>query len=187
MHESTRRIVTVVLDKTSAGAAMAFSSGVRRHQQPAAARLRTAAGEPGRGDGHPGGGANVPGMTRGGHDDVGHRRLTRLLAGLGAASGAVLLTRPQRIVDRLCPELPNDRVWLVRLLGARLLVQHGAVLVRPDPALVRAGSALDLLHAASMVPFAGSARYGRAGRISGTLAAAYAGIAMAAAPRSERR
>jgi hypothetical protein len=125
-------------------------------------------------------------MTRGGQDGVGRRRLTRLLAGLGAASGLALLARPQRIVDRLCPELPRGRVWLVRLLGARLLVQHGAVLVLPDPTLVRAGSAVDLLHAASMVPLAGSARYGRAARISGTLAAAYAGIAMAAAPRSER-
>lgn len=126
-------------------------------------------------------------MTRGGQDDVGHRRLTRLLAGLGAVSGLTLLARPQQVVDRLCPELPHDRVWLVRLLGARLLLQHGAVLTLPDPVLVRAGSAVDLLHAASMVPFVGSARYGRAARISGALAAAYAGVAMAAAPRSERR
>lgn len=126
-------------------------------------------------------------MTRGGHDDVGHRRLTRLLAGLGAVSGLALLTRAQRVVDRLCPEFPHDRVWLVRVLGVRLLLQHGAVLVLPDPTLVRAGSAVDLLHAASMVPFAASARYGRAARISGTLAAAYAGVAMAAAPRSEVR
>ena len=117
-------------------------------------------------------------------DDGRRRTTTRLLAGLGAASGLALLTRPQRIVDRLCPELPHDRVWLVRVLGARLLLQHGTVLVEPHPVLVRAGSAIDLLHAASMVPFAGTARYGRAARISGTLAAAYAALAMAVAPRS---
>jgi hypothetical protein len=35
-----------------------------------------------------------------------------------------------------------------------------------------------------MVPFAASARYGRAARLSGALAAAYAAVAMAAAPRS---
>jgi hypothetical protein len=119
-------------------------------------------------------------------DDVGHRRLTRLLAGLGAASGAALLARPQRVVDRLCPELPRDRVWLARALGARLVLQHGAVLLEPHPLLVRAGSAVDLLHAASMVPFAASARYGRAARLSGALAAAYAAVAMAVAPRSAR-
>ena len=117
-------------------------------------------------------------------DQSRRRTITRLLAGLGAASGAVLLARPQQVVDRLCPELPRDRVFLARLLGARLLLQHGAVLLEPHPVLVRAGSAADLAHAASMVPFAASARYGRAARISGALAAAYAGVAMAVAPRS---
>ena len=111
------------------------------------------------------------------------RTTTRVLAALGAASGLALLARPQRIVDRLCPELPRNRVWLVRVLGLRLLVQHGAVLLEPHPVLVRAGSAIDLAHAASMVPFAGSARYGRAARVSGSLAACYAGVAMAVAPR----
>ena len=117
-------------------------------------------------------------------DDGRRRTITRLLAGLGAASGVALLARPQRVVDRLCPELPHDLVFLVRLLGLRLLLQHGTVLVEPHPMLVRAGSAVDLLHAASMVPFAASARYGRAARISGALAAGYAGVAMAVAPRS---
>ena len=107
---------------------------------------------------------------------------TRLLAAMGAAAGVALLTRPQQVIDRLCPELPRNRVWLARALGARLLVQHGAVLLEPHAVLVRAGSAVDLLHAASMVPFAGSARYGRAARISGALAAGYAVGAMAAAP-----
>jgi hypothetical protein len=112
------------------------------------------------------------------------RTVTRVLAGLGAASGVALLARPQRVVDRLCPELPHDRVFLARLLGVRLLLQHGAVLLEPNALLVRAGSAVDLLHAASMVPFTASARYGRAARISGALAAGYAAVAMAVAPRS---
>jgi hypothetical protein len=116
-------------------------------------------------------------------DDGGRRRLTRLLAGLGAASGVALLARPQRVVDRLCPEFPRDRVWLVRALGARLLLQHGGVLVLPHGGMVRTGSAVDLLHAASMVPFAASARYGRAARISGALAAGCAALAMTVAPR----
>ena len=90
------------------------------------------------------------------------------------------------MVDRLAPALPADRRWLVRALGVRLVVQHGAVLVSPSPALIRAGSAVDLLHAASMVPFVTSPRYGRAARISGGLAAVYAAVALAAAPRSER-
>jgi hypothetical protein len=122
-------------------------------------------------------------------DDGRRRTATRLLAGVGAASGAALLARPQQVVDRLAPALPRERLWLARTLGARLLAQHGAVLVAPGPRLVRLGSAIDLLHAASMVPFVASPRYGRAARISGGLAAAYAAVALAVAParRSERR
>jgi hypothetical protein len=117
-------------------------------------------------------------------DEIRRRAITRLLAGLGVASGVALLTRPQQVVDRLCPEFPRDRVFLARLLGLRMLVQHGAVLVEPHAVLVRASSAVDLLHAATMVPFAASTRYGRAARISGALAASYAAVAVAVSPRT---
>ncbi len=122
-------------------------------------------------------------------DDRRRRTATRILAALGAGTGVLLLARPQQVVDRLAPALPRERLWLVRALGARLLAQHGAVLVAPAPRLVRLGSAVDLLHAASMVPFVASPRYGPAARISGGLAAAYAAVALAVAParRSERR
>jgi hypothetical protein len=119
--------------------------------------------------------------------DDGRRRATRLLACLGVASGAALLARPQEIVDRLSPAFPADRVWLVRALGARLVLQHGAVVAAPRRRLVRLGSAIDLGHAASMVPFVASPRYGPAARISGALAACYAAVALAVAPRSDRR
>ena len=123
-------------------------------------------------------------MTRRAH--TGRHVLTRLTAGAGAATGAVLLTRPQQIVDAVAPAFPRERLWLVRALGGRLLAQHGAVLVSVSPRLVRLGSAVDLLHAASMVPFLASPRYGRAARVSGGLAAAYAAVALAVVP-SERR
>jgi hypothetical protein len=110
--------------------------------------------------------------------------LTRLLAGAGAVSGVALLARPQRVVDRLCPELPREHVWAVRLLGARMLLQHGAVLVAPQRGLVRAGATVDVVHALSMAPLAASVRYGRAARISGSVAAASAALTTAAAPRS---
>jgi hypothetical protein len=104
---------------------------------------------------------------------------TRSLACLGMVSGIALLGRPQRVVDAVSPEFPTDRLWLVRALGGRLLLQHGAVLAVPERSLVRAGSAVDLLHAASMVPFLASPQYGRAARVSGLLATAYAGAALA--------
>jgi hypothetical protein len=118
--------------------------------------------------------------------DDGRRLLTRLLAATGVLSGAVLLARPQRVIDAVAPAFPRERRWLVRALGVRLLVQHGAVLVAPATTLVRLGSAIDLVHAASMVPFVVSTRYGPAARLSGGLAAAYAAVALAVAPRSER-
>ena len=71
--------------------------------------------------------------------DDGRRALTRLLAGLGAASGMALLARPRQIVDAVAPEFPRDKLWLVRLLGARLAAQHGAVLTSPTAGLVRLG------------------------------------------------
>jgi hypothetical protein len=116
-------------------------------------------------------------------DDSRRRRGTRLLAGLGVASGVALLGRPRQIVEAVAPAFPRKRLWLVRLLGGRLVVQHGAVLVAPSRRLVRLGTAVDLLHAASMVPFVASPRYGPAARVSGGLAAGYAAVALAVAPR----
>jgi hypothetical protein len=118
--------------------------------------------------------------------DPTRRRLTRLMAVVGVATGSVLLARPQDVVDRVAPAFPASRRWLVRALGVRLLVQHGAVLVLPDLRIIRASSAVDLLHAATMVPFLASPHYGRAARISGALAATYAAAALAVAPRSGR-
>jgi hypothetical protein len=116
--------------------------------------------------------------------DPTRRRLTRLMAVLGVGTGAALLARPQDVVDRVAPAFPASRRWLVRALGVRLLVQHGAVLALPDPRVIRASSAVDLLHAATMVPFVASPHYGRAARVSGGLAASYAAAALAIAPRA---
>jgi len=119
-----------------------------------------------------------------GRTEARRRTSTRLVAALAAASGLAMALRPEQIVDRFCPEFPRSRLWLVRVLGGRLLLQHGAVLAAPDPRLVRVGSGVDLAHAASMVPFVRSPRYGRAALLSGALAAAYAVLSTAVAPRS---
>ncbi len=116
-------------------------------------------------------------------DDSRRRAGTRLLAGVGVVSGALLLTRPEQVVDAVAPAFPRERRWLVRALGARLLLQHGAVLTAADRRLVRLSSGVDLVHAASMVPFVASPRYGRAARLSGGLAAVYAAVTLAVAPR----
>jgi hypothetical protein len=100
-------------------------------------------------------------------------RLVQVPAGLGLVAGVVLLARPGALLDRLAPEYPRDRQWVARLLGARLVAQHAAVLVAPRQPVLRAAAAVDLLHAATMLPLLRSPRYGRAARISGAVAAAH--------------
>ena len=99
--------------------------------------------------------------------------LTRTTAAAGVAAGLTLLTRPGPAVARLAPEYPADRLWVVRLLGVRLVGQHAAVLGSPRPPVLRAAAAVDLMHAATMLPLVRSPSYGRAARISGAVAAAY--------------
>ena len=99
--------------------------------------------------------------------------LVRIPAAAGLVAGAALLSRPDDVLARLAPEYPRERRWVVRLLGARLLVQHAAVLAAPRPAVLRAAAGIDLLHAATMLPLLRSRRYGRAARISGAVAAGY--------------
>jgi hypothetical protein len=94
-------------------------------------------------------------------------------AAAGLVAGAALLLRPRDVLARLAPEYPPERRWVVRLLGARLVAQHAAVLAAPRPAVLRTAAGVDLLHAATMLPLVRSRRYGRAARISGAVAAAY--------------
>jgi len=113
------------------------------------------------------------------------RPVSRLHAAAGITTGLALLIDPDRVVRLLAPTFPRERTWLVRALGARVLVQDAAVLLRPEPAVVATGAAVDLLHALSMLPFLRSTRYGRAARISGAVSAgaAVAGWALARSPR----
>jgi hypothetical protein len=100
-------------------------------------------------------------------------RADRVVSVAGLVAGAVLLARPERVLTPLAPEYPGRRRWIVRVLGARLVAQHAAVLAAPTPAVLRASAGADLLHAASMVPLLRSPRYGRAARISAAVAALY--------------
>ena len=119
--------------------------------------------------------------------DDARRALTRLLAGLGAGWGLALLVRPGVVVDRRSPEFPRSRMWVVRILGLRLLAQHAAVLAAPQGRLVAAASGIDLLHAATMVPLLREPRYRRAALISGGVAAASAAVFPAVALRPAAR
>jgi hypothetical protein len=100
----------------------------------------------------------------------------------------VLLLRPRPVVGRLAPEYPADKDWVVRLLGARLVVQHAVVLAAHDRRrTAHGGVAVDALHALSMLPLAGSATYGRAALISAGTTGASGALTAALAGRSRLR
>jgi hypothetical protein len=93
----------------------------------------------------------------------------------------LLLLWPGPLVKAVCPEFPESKQWVVRLLGGRLVAQHALVLSRPTDRHVRAAATVDALHAASMVPLLWSSRYRRAALVSGGYAVFYAATATAPA------
>jgi hypothetical protein len=101
--------------------------------------------------------------------------------------GVLLLVRARALANALCPEFPEPQLWVVRVLGARLVVQQAVVLASPARRQVRAAAMVDGLHAASMVPLLWSPRYRRAALISGGYAALFAVTALAVAPRTDSR
>ncbi|RBY88028.1 hypothetical protein DQ244_15800 [Blastococcus sp. TBT05-19] len=123
-------------------------------------------------------------MTRSPDDP--QRDLTRALAGTGLLAGLALLTLPGAVTAAVAPRYPRERLWIARVLGARLIAQHALVLVAPEAAVVRIAAAVDGLHAASMLPVLALPRYRRAALVTGALAGAYALLGPAMAP-SERR
>ena len=118
--------------------------------------------------------------------DASVRPLVGLLAGSGLAVGLGLLTRAEAVTGAVDPRYPRGRLWIVRALGLRLVVQHALVLLRRDGTSLRLAAAVDGLHAASMVPALAAPRYRRAALLSGGLAAVSAVVAARLAG-SERR
>lgn len=103
----------------------------------------------------------------------------RGLAGLVAGLGAALVLRPEATSRALSGGAPVPDDWIVRVLGARLLAQGMAEIVRPRRLVVLAGAAADALHGLSMLAAAAYfPRYRRVALVSGALA----GTSMVAVP-----
>jgi hypothetical protein len=75
----------------------------------------------------------------------------RIWAAATATAGAVTLIRPHAVARLVSGTGSTPVAPVVRILGARQLLQGTAVLIRPAPALVIAALAVDVLHATSMV------------------------------------
>lgn len=101
--------------------------------------------------------------------------------------GAAQLLRPEEVARAVCAGRRQPPTWVTQVLGARLVGQYVAVLVRPTRGMVLTGAAVDVLHALSMVPVAvWWPAYRRAAVVSGGTSAAAAVLGAAAAARSER-
>ena len=110
---------------------------------------------------------------------------SRMLTAARAAYGLLLVCRPAS-----SPELaggpPADELTrdVVRVLGARHLVQAGLTGWSPSSRGLRTGAVVDALHAASMLPLAVASReHRRAALVSATTATLLAVAGMAAATR----
>jgi hypothetical protein len=100
-------------------------------------------------------------------------RQVRALGVATATVGAVLAVGAPAVGRWVSGRGTAPPTWLVRLLGARLLVQGLLEIARPDHRLLLAAAAADGTHAASMVAAALQwPQYRRAALVSGGLAVA---------------
>ncbi len=107
------------------------------------------------------------------------------------AWGGLLAGAPGLVLRTLTGRTPvPSQARVLRVLGTRHLLQGAADLARPAPGLLRAGAAVDLLHAATCAGAAGFApAWRRVALVDGTGAVAFAagGLARARSPRVRSR
>lgn len=110
------------------------------------------------------------------------RTAVRALAAVEGIAGLALLARPDDVVRTVAPRSAQPPRWVVRLLGARQLLQAGVIAAVPTRTVLGFSAAIDGLHAASMVP--AGLRWPalrRSATVSGGAAAAFAALELAAA------
>jgi hypothetical protein len=78
-------------------------------------------------------------------------RGARLLAGTHLGQAVVLLAQPPDVLRRITGDDGVPPAWIVRVLGARILIQAVPEAISPSPNVLRLGVVVDLVHAASML------------------------------------
>jgi hypothetical protein len=103
-------------------------------------------------------------------------RAESVLASVRAGYGVVQLAAPRWSAEQqLGGPLDSGAQQVVRVLGARQVLQAGLALAFPDEPLLGLGVGVDALHALSMVPLAVAApRWRRAALVSALMATAFA-------------
>ncbi len=110
-------------------------------------------------------------------------RMARGLGALTCTAGLVLVARPGQVARAVSRGTPPE-ARIVRLLGARMLLQGALLAARPDRRLAAACAAVDGTHAASMVAAAVLLpRYRRAALLSAGVAVGSAAVSAMIAGR----
>jgi type IV secretory pathway TrbL component len=116
------------------------------------------------------------------------RRVGQALGVSQAAAGALLIGDAARVASAVSTSRQSmPPLWVVRLLGVRLLVQGTTGAVWPGPELSGAGAAVDATHAASMMLAAAVVpRYRRPALISAAVAFTSSGLSAGIAAFARR-
>jgi hypothetical protein len=118
---------------------------------------------------------------------AGRRPGTRALAAVLGVANLFLVARPDAVLSAASVRPPRPPRWVVRLLGARTVLQEVAVITVPTRRLVLGGAVVDGLHAASMgLALAVWPQHRRAAAISAVAATASAVLELATAPTAPR-
>jgi len=114
------------------------------------------------------------------------RARTRAVSAVLGLGGVAMVAAPRWVVAHLAPGPGAPKNWLVRVLGARTVVQSALLLAAPTRPAVQAGAAVDALHAASMLPaWLIWPRHRQAAAVSGGIAVASVLAQLAVAPQSD--
>jgi hypothetical protein len=112
--------------------------------------------------------------------------ICRLVSASRALLALGLLLQPERLAMLVGHGGRLPARWLVRLLGARMLAQSGLELARPTRPVLRAGTAVDALHAASMLALAARRPDYRRSALASAVVAAGSAAAVATASAKRR-
>jgi hypothetical protein len=110
----------------------------------------------------------------------------RLIRAGRALLAVGLLLQPERLAAVVGRGGRRPARWLIRLLGARMLAQSGVELAHTTRPVLRAGSAIDALHAASMLALAARRPDYRRSALASAAVAAGSAAAVATASAMQR-
>jgi hypothetical protein len=110
----------------------------------------------------------------------------RACGGTHAVLGAVLTSRPSEVARVAAGKHALPPLWVVRVLGIRLLAQGLAELARPTAGVLNCAAGVDAIHALSMIGVAATARHRRVALVSGAVAGVSAALTAWTAVRLRR-